>query len=156
MRDDPTGPFYVAKVKLLFEKTVTLHYYGCTSIALQTAFFKPCWHMVAGDDIVLQWECPDWDDDGRPNFVAYFGTIDLRDIQIFTPCWSPASWNSPRPASFAINQFALWHRFMISYFDLNVRIDLIKPAHNTSFCSPFFAILGGCYHAFWKPAAGIH
>jgi hypothetical protein len=36
--------------------------------------------MVAGDDIVLQWECPDWDDDGRPNFVAYSGTIDLFDI----------------------------------------------------------------------------
>ena len=80
VRDEPAGPFYVAKVELLFEKTVTLHYYGCTSINLQTAVFRPCWHMVAGDDILLQWDCPDWDDDGRPNFVAYSGTIDLRDI----------------------------------------------------------------------------
>jgi hypothetical protein len=80
IRDDPTGPFYVAKVELIFEKTVTIHYYGCTGMMIDTAIFKPCWHMVAGDDIVLQWDCPDWDDDGRPNFVAYSGTLDLRDI----------------------------------------------------------------------------
>lgn len=36
--------------------------------------------MVHGDDIVLQWECPDWDDDGQPNFVAYSGTLDLQDV----------------------------------------------------------------------------
>ena len=35
---------------------------------------------VHGDEIVLEWECPDWDDDGRPNFVAYSGTLDLRDV----------------------------------------------------------------------------
>ena len=80
IRDEPTGPFYVAKVELIFEKTVTVHYYGCTGMMMDTAVFKPCWHMVAGDDIVLQWDCPDWDDDGRPNFVAYSGTLDLRDI----------------------------------------------------------------------------
>ncbi len=49
-------------------------------MVLNTAIFKPCWHMVCGDDIVLQWEMPDWDDDGRPNFVAYSGTLDLRDV----------------------------------------------------------------------------
>jgi transposase InsO family protein len=80
IRDDPTGPFYVAKVELIFDKTITVHYYGCTGMVLNTAIFKPCWHMVCGDDIVLQCEMPDWNDDGRPNFVAYSGTLDLRDV----------------------------------------------------------------------------
>jgi hypothetical protein len=80
IRDDPTSPFYIAKVELVVRKTVAVHYYGCTGMVLATAVFKPCWHMVDGADIILEWTCPAWDDDGRPNFVAYSGTIDLRDI----------------------------------------------------------------------------
>ncbi len=45
-------------------------------MVLATAVFKPCWHEVDGENILLQWERPDWD------FVPYAGTIglDLRDI----------------------------------------------------------------------------
>jgi hypothetical protein len=43
-------------------------------MVLATAVFKPCWHEVDGDNILLHWDRPDWD------FVSYSGTIDLRDI----------------------------------------------------------------------------
>jgi hypothetical protein len=32
LRDEPTGPFYVARVDSLVDQTVTVHYYGCTGI----------------------------------------------------------------------------------------------------------------------------
>jgi hypothetical protein len=34
IRDDPTGPFYVASVELVTAKSVTLHYYGTTGMVL--------------------------------------------------------------------------------------------------------------------------
>jgi hypothetical protein len=80
IRDDPTGPFYVAKVEALVDRTVTVHYYGCTGMMLDTAIFKPCWHRVNGAEIALNWECAGGIVNGRPTVVPYSGTLDLRDI----------------------------------------------------------------------------
>ncbi len=56
LRDDPTGPFYVAKVEALVDRTVTVHYFGCTGMMLDTAIFKPCWHRVNGVEICEHYE----------------------------------------------------------------------------------------------------
>jgi hypothetical protein len=80
LRDDPTGPFYVARVDSLVDQTVTAHYYGCTGIVLETAIFKPCWHRVGDDEIALNWVCAGGIENGRPTVVPYSGTLDLRDV----------------------------------------------------------------------------
>ena len=46
---------------------------------LATAIFKPCWHEVGGDAMILSWECPD-NEDKHPQFVDYNGQVDLKDI----------------------------------------------------------------------------
>jgi hypothetical protein len=52
IRDEPTGPFYVARVESLLDKTISVHYYGCTGIVLDTVIFKPCWHRVDDTEIL--------------------------------------------------------------------------------------------------------
>jgi hypothetical protein len=32
VRDEPAGPFYLARVLLVTDKSLTVHYYGCTEI----------------------------------------------------------------------------------------------------------------------------
>jgi hypothetical protein len=83
LRDDPTGPFYLAKVESPLARTVTVHYYGCTGMMLDTAIFKPCWHRVDGNEIVLSWVCAGGVVNGRPTVVPYSGTLDLRGIHTF-------------------------------------------------------------------------
>ncbi len=80
LRDDPTGPFYVAKVVSLSNKTVTVHYYGCTGMILETAIFKPCWHRVDDEEIALNWVCAGGVQNGKPTVVPYSGTLNLRDV----------------------------------------------------------------------------
>jgi hypothetical protein len=80
LRDDPTGPFYLAKVTSLSDTTITVHYYGCTGMRLETAIFKPCWHRVDDVEIALNWECAGGVEHGRPTVVPYAGTLDLSDI----------------------------------------------------------------------------
>jgi hypothetical protein len=82
LRDEPTGPFYVARVDSLVDHTITVHYYGCTGIVLETAIFKSCWHRVGDDKIALHWVCAGGVEDGRPTVVPYSGTLDLRDVVI--------------------------------------------------------------------------
>jgi hypothetical protein len=79
IRDDPTGPFYVAQIFELTETTITVQYFGTTHIVLADAIFKPCWHEVEGDnDILLSWKIPVFEN--HVLFVEYSGTIDLKDI----------------------------------------------------------------------------
>jgi hypothetical protein len=80
VRDDPTGPFYVARVELVSPKAVTLHYYGTTGMILANAIFLPCWHEVNGNEILMSWTCPEFENHGRHNFSEYQGEIDLADI----------------------------------------------------------------------------
>jgi hypothetical protein len=78
IRDDPTGPFYVAQIFELTTTTITVQYFGTTQIVLADAIFKPCWHEVAGEDILLSWEIPVFEN--HVLFIEYSGTIDLKDI----------------------------------------------------------------------------
>jgi hypothetical protein len=80
IRDDPTGPIYIAEVTLVQPHQVTLHYYGTTGLILATATFKPCWHEINSTDIILHFDpC---DDDAHSRFVPYSGTVDLKDIHL--------------------------------------------------------------------------
>jgi hypothetical protein len=79
IRDSPRGPFFVAQILLVTPTYVSLHYYGTTSIVLSTAVFKPCWHEVGGDAMILSWE-PPGNEDKHPQFVDYNGQVDLKDI----------------------------------------------------------------------------
>ncbi len=80
IRDDPKGPFYVAKVEDVTPAKIQLHYYGTTGVVLAEAVFKPCWHAAGGTDIVLAWECPTDSLEQRLLFIDYHGEIDLKDV----------------------------------------------------------------------------
>jgi hypothetical protein len=73
VRDDPIGPFYIARVTVVAARRISLHYYGCREVLLQNAVFHPCWHKPGSDAITLHLTCP------AAN-IAYAGTIDLKDI----------------------------------------------------------------------------
>ncbi len=66
---------------LVADKSITVHYYGCTDIALAAAVFRPCWHEVGGDQMILDLECPS-NEDEHPQFVDYNGTLDLKNLHL--------------------------------------------------------------------------
>ena len=80
IRDDPTGPIYLAEVVELQPTSVTLHYYGTTGLILATAVFKPCWHAIDGNDILLDFNPFNDDSDCHLKFSPYSGEVDLKDI----------------------------------------------------------------------------
>jgi hypothetical protein len=80
IRDEPTGPYYVALVQKVTAKCIRVQYYGTTGIVLADAVFKPCWNDRNSDEIILQWDLPDRNDALQKNFVAYTGEIDLKDV----------------------------------------------------------------------------
>jgi hypothetical protein len=80
IRDDPTGPIYIALVQELSDACLSLHYYGTTTVVLAEAIFKPCWHEVGGITIVLDWKRPEVLDRHPRQFVAYSGEVDLKDV----------------------------------------------------------------------------
>jgi hypothetical protein len=79
LRDDPGGPFYVARVQDVNAKDIRVHYYGCVEIALASAIFKPCWHTATGDQMTLSFNVPK-DPSEHELFVDYSGIVDLEDI----------------------------------------------------------------------------
>jgi hypothetical protein len=79
LRDEPGGPFYIARVQDVNTASIRVHYYGCVEIALASAVFKPCWHTATGDHMTLSFEVPD-DPSEHELFVDYSGTLDLEDI----------------------------------------------------------------------------
>jgi hypothetical protein len=82
IRDEPSGPFYLAQILFVTDTHITVHYYGCTQVVLASAIFKPCWHEVGGDEMILALDCPeDTEDDPPIRFVDYNGTIALKDIE---------------------------------------------------------------------------
>jgi hypothetical protein len=74
IRDDPTGPIYLAEVADLQPTYVNLHYDGTTGLILATAVFKPCWHEVSSNEILLDL------DPFHMMFSPYSGEVDLKDI----------------------------------------------------------------------------
>jgi hypothetical protein len=81
IRDDVTGPFYVAEVMEVRPANVLLHYYGCTDVILATAVFLPCWHPIDGENIVLSRQLPLLDERCPVRFTPYTGEVDLKDIK---------------------------------------------------------------------------
>ena len=81
IRDDVSGPFYVAEIMAVREKSINLHYYGCTAVVLATAVFLPCWHEFESNEIVLAKESPQPYDD-IITFIPYSGDVDLKDIHL--------------------------------------------------------------------------
>ncbi len=80
IRDSPTGPFYVAQIQDVNDKSIRVHYHGTTNMVLSDAVFKPCWHAAGSEDIVLSWEVPDDGEWMHLEFIDYHGIIDLKDI----------------------------------------------------------------------------
>ncbi len=80
IRDDPTGPIYIAQIQEVRATTILLHYYGTTSVVLAEAVFKPYWHEAGGSDILLEWECPEDNKEQRRLFIDYNGEVDLKDV----------------------------------------------------------------------------
>jgi hypothetical protein len=80
VRDDATGPFYVAEIQDVSPRTLRVHYYGTTHIILADAVFLPCWNEVHGDAIVLAAELPEPYDWNHVQYSDYWGEIDLKDI----------------------------------------------------------------------------
>jgi hypothetical protein len=78
IRDTPSGPFYVAQIQDVTATTIRVHYFGTTHMVLKDAVFKPCWHEVAGTDILLSWDVPSFAN--FVDFVDYHETIDLKDV----------------------------------------------------------------------------
>ena len=62
-------------------ESVNLHYYGCTEVVLAAAVFKPCWHEIASNDIVLAKESPQPYDD-HITHIPYAGDVDIKDIHL--------------------------------------------------------------------------
>jgi hypothetical protein len=80
IRDDPTGPIYIAEILEVLASSLLLHYYGTTSVVLAEAVFKPCWHEAGGTNITLEWECPEDNAEQRILFIDYNGENDLKDV----------------------------------------------------------------------------
>ena len=79
IRDEPAGPFFIAEVMEVTATQLIVHYYGCTEIALASAIFKPCWHEVAGNQMILDFTCPtphEW----HTQYIEYSGASDLTDL----------------------------------------------------------------------------
>jgi hypothetical protein len=72
-------PFYVAEVSWVHPDHITLHYWGTTGLILTSAVFKPCWHLVNTDDIVLNSDPLDQSGTGL-QFVPFTGDVDLSDL----------------------------------------------------------------------------
>ncbi len=81
IRDDVSSPYYVVEIMAVDAKSVNLHYYGCTEVVLASAVFRPCWHEIASNEIVLETECPQPYED-RITFIPYSGDVDLADINL--------------------------------------------------------------------------
>jgi hypothetical protein len=78
IRDEPTGPIYVAEVMSVLPASISLHYYGTTGLILATAIFKPCWHEVSGTAIILDFD-PGDADINHLQFIPYSGDVDLKE-----------------------------------------------------------------------------
>jgi hypothetical protein len=59
VRDEPNGPFYVAKAIAIAATTITVHYFGCTTQDIKEAKFLPGWHLPNSNDVILAALCPD-------------------------------------------------------------------------------------------------
>jgi hypothetical protein len=78
IRDEPTGPFYVAQILKVTDREICVQYFGTTQMVLKEAIFKPCWHEVAEDSILLSWRIPEYEN--FVDFIEYTGRIDLKDV----------------------------------------------------------------------------
>ena len=74
VRDEPDGPFYVAKTLAITETTIQVHYFGSENPDLSRAKFLPCWHMPNNDIIRRSISKPH-------QMIAYEGTLDIDSLQ---------------------------------------------------------------------------
>ncbi len=132
VRDEPGGPFYLARVTFVTDKYITVHYYGCTEIALASAVFKPCWHEVGGDQMILDFDCPE-NEDKHPQFVDYNGTLQFKDLYTVLVACKRASWSSLKLTNFDIVLCAPLLQSVISYSDMlnNYSISANDMSFNT-------------------------
>jgi hypothetical protein len=84
VRDEPAGPIYLARIMYVDSTEITVHYYGCTEIALANATFKPCWHTLLTTDILLSVEVPEsygaHPRDNPDPHMEYSGILKLKDL----------------------------------------------------------------------------
>jgi transposase InsO family protein len=80
VRDDATGPFYLAVILEASATTVRVHYYGTTHMILVDAIFFPCWNEAHNDSIVLAVEQPEPNGRNGIHYAKYWGEIDLKDL----------------------------------------------------------------------------
>jgi len=79
VRDEPDGPFYLAKTLRINATTTEVHHCGCSTtpngaFVLSRAKFLPCWHLPGSNDVVLALAAPN-------NTVAHTGSIDIDSLQ---------------------------------------------------------------------------
>ena len=78
VRDEPDGPFYLAKTLRINATAIEVHYHGCSTpngaFVLSRAKFLPCWHLPGSNDVVLAPTAP-------PNTIAHTGSIDIDSLQ---------------------------------------------------------------------------
>jgi len=75
VRDEPDGPFYVAKVTAVTEATIAVHYYGSTNPDISRAKFLPCWHMPGSDLMRRSTLNP-------ANMIPYSGSLDINSLDV--------------------------------------------------------------------------
>jgi hypothetical protein len=75
VRDEPDGPFYIAKVKTVTDTTISVHYYGSTNPDVSKAKFLPCWHLPNNDLMRRQLLQP-------PNHLPYSGDLEIASLDV--------------------------------------------------------------------------
>ena len=75
IRDEPDGPFYIAKVKTVTDTTISVHYYGSTNPDVSKAKFLPCWHLPNNDVMRRQILPP-------PNHIPYSGELEIASLDV--------------------------------------------------------------------------
>jgi hypothetical protein len=75
VRDEPEGPFYLAKTVDILATTISVHYFGCTNPDISRAKFLPCWHLPNDDQIQRPAIQP-------PNHIPYTGTLEIDSLDV--------------------------------------------------------------------------
>jgi hypothetical protein len=73
VRDTPTSPFHLAKVKSITESLLSVHYLGTTNHNIASAIFRPLW-LAPDNRTVMKDTCP------ARHHQAITGDIDTDDI----------------------------------------------------------------------------
>jgi hypothetical protein len=75
VRDEPDGPFYVAKATAVAVATIAVHYHGSTNPDTSRAKFLPCWHLPGTDSIRRSALNPE-------NMIPHSGSLDINSLDV--------------------------------------------------------------------------